>query len=120
MGQILNQRFAGEHWIFQTQEAVKEAVQRCHDQLRQGGVDRNAAPGEGYRFEARTREELIASQNEAANTSQVDNTQRPAAPAGKVLPVNEKQVADPLAQPEKSNGNGDEQRQGDGPVSWLF
>lgn len=98
MGQILSQRFANEHWLFQCQEAVKEAVQRCHDQLRQGGVTQNEQADGYYRFEARTADELKATQDQV-----------PAL----VRPAN-------VEQPQEQVDERPEQRDSDGPVPWML
>lgn len=99
MGQILNQRFAGEHWLFQCQEAVKEAVQRCYEQLRTGGVTQNERPGGTYRFEARTAQELKDSADQVPALARPQNTD---------------------AKPEEQQDERPELGHGDGPVSWVL
>lgn len=98
MGQILEQRFHGEPWIFQTTEAVKEAVQRCYEQLRGSTVTQNGSSNGSYQYPARTREELLATQDQVPRV---------------VVPKN-------VDQAEVPNGDQPKQRDNDGPVSWVL
>lgn len=98
VGEILSQRFAGEHWLFQCQEAVKEAVQRCYEQLRSGGVTQNEVPDGRYRFQARTARELKESANEVPPVIRPKNVE----------------------QPQEQQDEGSELGHGDGSVSWVL
>lgn len=118
MGAILNERFEGEPWIHQAQEAVKHGVQNCYDQLRNRGVETNAQPGDRYQHAARTRKELLATADEVADARQVNTTKRPEAPADTILPVDESQVRDPSTGVD--DGDRTEPRDNDGPVPWLL
>ena len=106
MGAILSERFAGQPWLHQTQAAVKEAVQKCYEQLSGTVVEANQQPGGNYKFAARNKDELIASAHEVADASTVN----PNVPIEKVR------------DPAKDSDNGQRTKRGrdDGPVSWVF
>jgi len=70
-GQILERRFGYQPWIEQVMEAVKHAVQNGVEQLSGSSITSNAHPDDGYRFRARTKEELLQSQQLAANNGNV-------------------------------------------------
>lgn len=118
MGEILSQRFRGEDWVFQACEAVRNGVQNCFDNLRQQNVAVNSQPGDQYMHAARTREDLLATQEQVADARQVNTQRRPPAPPQVILPVDETQVRDPLVRTD--DGNGDQQRNDDGTVSWML
>lgn len=118
MGAILNERFEGEAWVYQACEAVKNGVQNCFEQLRQHGVVSNARPGDAYQHYARTKEELLASQGEVADSRQVNTRARPPAPPAVILPVDESQVRDPAK--DGDDGDRGERRNDDGSVPWML
>ena len=102
--EILSHYYGAEPWVDQVAEAVKNAVQNGYEQLRPGGgVQGNNMPGEQYRFDARTREELLASQHEVADSRHVPPTEEELDPA-------EQQPDDQPTQ----------QRNSTGPVQWVL
>lgn len=111
-GRILTESFGEQEWIFQVMEAVKFAVQNGIEQLSKTNLTSNGHPGDGYRFEPRSRDELIASQQLAAEDRAVapnlgfqelrDPAEALAEPSGK---------AKPPAARKKSE---------DGPQGWLM
>ena len=105
MGAILSERFAGQPWLHQTQSAVKEVVQKCYEQLGGTVVESNSQPGGSYKFAARSKDELLASQHEVADSAVVN----PTAPIEK--------VRDPATEPD--NGQRTERGRDDGPVPWM-
>lgn len=81
---------------------MKNAVQNGYEQLRAaGGVSGNNLPGDNYRFNARTREELLASQHEVADSRII-------------------QPDEPELDPAATDDQPTEQRNDPGPVRWLL
>lgn len=93
-------------------DAVQNAVQNCIELLSGSSVSSNSIPiqdGGGYRFRARTKEELLESERLAAD-SQVVNQR-----------AKMEQVRDPAKQFEVNNdGNKPVERRGSGGVSWML
>jgi hypothetical protein len=82
---------------------VKNAVQNGYEQLRAaGGVSGNNLPGDNYRYPARTRDELIASQHEVADSRTIQHDEQELDPA------------------EEQHGDRTQQRNGPGPVRWVL
>lgn len=71
--EILIDIYGETEWTDQVCEIVRGGVQRGIEQLGSSSLDRNAQPGESYRFPARTASELEATRDQAA---QVDDGNR--------------------------------------------
>ncbi|MCP4899960.1 MAG: hypothetical protein GY906_23575 [bacterium] len=120
-------------------EAVQNGVQNCIDQLSGTSISVNEDPNGAYRFPARTKEQLIESQQQAAETKGVDPrsqfkqlrdpaSQELGAPevdvskhevhstSGLILPPG---VEAPEPAPS-SDGEGSSRRLDDGPMPWLL
>ena len=69
--EILTNRFGQAPWIEQVCDGVRNAVQNGIENLSRTSLSSNAHPEDGYKFRARTREELLASQKLAANSGGV-------------------------------------------------
>lgn len=85
-------RFGAAPWIDQVAFAVQNAVQNGIENLSGSSVSVNAHPDDGYRFRARTKEELIASQELVANSGGVAAGRKAMDPAANQLgapPVDE-------------------------------
>jgi hypothetical protein len=81
----LTQRFGSQPWIDQVVAAVKNAVQNGIENLSGTAVSSNSHPGDGYRFQARTKDELLQSQQLAASAREVGRKDRPMDPAAQQL-----------------------------------
>jgi hypothetical protein len=81
----LTQRFGAQSWIDQVVTAVKNAVQNGIKNLSGTAVSSNSHPGDGYRFQARTKDELLQSQQLAASAREVGRKDRPMDPAAEKL-----------------------------------
>lgn len=66
--QILTQRFGAVPWIEQVCTGIREAVQNGIENLSGTNISSNAHPQDGYKFRARTKDELVASQQLVAPT----------------------------------------------------
>lgn len=97
-------------WIKQITDGVKECVQngveRFSGSQAPGAATLAIGQGGNYRFPARTREEILASQQEAAQTRQTNRR------------ASFEQLVDPTQ--ENPDAEGSEQRHGGGPVQWLL
>jgi len=94
-------KYGDAPWIFQVVDAVKHAVQNGIEQLSGTSLKANSQPGDRYRFEARTKEELLASQGQAAPVE--------------IPPGVEADIA-----PPSQHGNRTDGRQDDGSLSWVL
>lgn len=61
-GEILSRRYGQQPWIEQVCTAVQNAVQNGIENLSGTSISSNSHKDDGYRFAARRKEELIASQ----------------------------------------------------------
>lgn len=88
-GEILTQRYGQQPWIAQVQDAVRNAVQNGIELLSGTAVSVNAHPHDGYRFPARSKEELLATQHLVPGVNRADlppDDDEPAAPPRNVSP----------------------------------
>jgi len=91
----LTQRFGAQPWIDQVATAVQNAVQNGIENLSGTAVSTNAHPEDGYRFRARTKEELMQSQQLAADARDIgrkDRAQDPAMLRLQSMPVDDNGV----------------------------
>lgn len=76
MGRILLNHHGEQEWIFQIMEAVRAAVTNGVSRFTSAGVvatnEMPLAVGGSYRFAARSREEILASQREVASAGDVN------------------------------------------------
>lgn len=73
--EILSKRYQNAPWVFQVVDAVKNAVQNGIELLSNTSISGNSQSGDSYRFEARTREELLSTQHLVPkNTVKIDDT----------------------------------------------
>lgn len=72
-------------WIEQVMDAVKNAVQNGIENLSGSSISMNAHPEDGYKFRARTKDELIQSQQLAASARDVGRQERSQDPAASKL-----------------------------------
>lgn len=70
-GEILVAKYGQAEWIEQVVFAVQNAVQNGIEQLSRTSISYNAHPGDEYRFDARTKDQLIQSKDLAANSGGV-------------------------------------------------
>lgn len=73
--EILSKRYKDAPWVFQVVDAVKNAVQNGIELLSNTSISGNSQSGDSYRFEARTRDELMATQHLVPkNTVKIDES----------------------------------------------
>ena len=107
VGRILLSHHGEQEWIFQIMEAVRAAVTNGVSRFTSAQLPAtNETPDGHYRFPARTREEILSSQREAASAGEVNPRSAPA----HLMDPAEDLGAPPAAM---VNGNGFEQTQTD-------
>lgn len=84
-GEILGSRFGPQPWIEQVMFAVQNAVQNGIENLSGTSISSNAHPEDGYRYRARTKDELLQSAHLVANARDVARGDRAHDPAVKFL-----------------------------------
>lgn len=101
--ELLTSSFAGAPWIEQIAFAAGSAVQMGIENFGGSTLSHNAAPGDPYRHQARSREELLATEHLAADSRSVGARE---APREAVAPVS--RAAGPQTQapsPPKASGD---------------
>jgi len=106
-------------------DAVQNAVQNGIEQLSGSTVSTNGHPGDPYRFQPRTREELLQSQHLAADSGAVGQRAPVQDPArtrlGAPPPEGEEEALNPRpAVAPSPHGDGSSRRLDDGPMPWLL